>query len=133
MRWFALVVIAVALWAIMLAGSTPDNRPRPNRYQQAAAPVQPRVVYELRAAGEGYASADITIENRTGGTDQMTVALPWRYSFDARPGQFVYLSAQLKTPSYMTARILVNGNVLQEASASGQHKIASVSGRVPGR
>ncbi len=88
-----------------------------------------QVRYELSGTG---GAVDITITNATGATEQKTVTLPWSLNFPAKAGTFVYLSAQnggLSSAS-TTCKILVDGVVIQEATASGEYKIAGCSGAV---
>jgi hypothetical protein len=77
-------------------------------------------------------TAQLTIQNASGGTEQLTVDLPWTMTMSGqKDNSFVYLSAQggQYTP-YVTVTILVDGKTLQQAEAIGNYKIATASGRV---
>ena len=87
-----------------------------------------KIVYTV----EGTAgSASLTYQNESGGTNQKTVSLPWRYGFEAKSGTFLYLSAQ-KQSEYGTlvTKILVDGEEVQSADTNSDYGIASVNGRL---
>jgi hypothetical protein len=94
------------------------------------APAEPRrVVYEVSGSAR---SASLTIQNEQGGTEQMTVALPWSRSMSVQPGAFVYVSAQNQDGSgSVTCDIKVDGVSLQSSTSSGAYVIAGCSGSVP--
>lgn len=75
--------------------------------------------------------ASLTYQNESGGTDQKKVSLPWTYSFNGSPGDFLYLSAQNeKDYGTVTAEIKLNGKTVQSAETNDDYGIASVSGRI---
>lgn len=92
-------------------------------------PVQPaafyKVSYRLTLENGG---ADITYTNKSGATEQAYKSATWRLDFDAKPGQHLYLSAQVQQLSHAQCEILVNGRSLQKAEVNGGYKIATCSG-----
>jgi hypothetical protein len=86
----------------------------------------PVLVYEV--TGDG--SADLTIENASGGTEQKTVNLPYSEELTRPPDGFVYLSAQLGGSGSVSCNITYGGRVVQQASSSGDYVIASCSGSI---
>ena len=87
-----------------------------------------RITYTVTGMGR----AGLTYQNASGGTEQKTVSLPWTLELTAPSGEFLYLSAQ-KQQEYgtITARVYVDGTMLQQAEADSDYGIALVSGRVP--
>jgi hypothetical protein len=79
-----------------------------------------------RVTGNG--SADLTLENASGNTEQYTVGLPYSKSFLVNPGAYLYISAQQTGSGNVTCDILANGQVIETASSSGEYVIASCSG-----
>ena len=102
------------------------------------------VTYEVDGTAK-YAA--LTLTNKDGGREQNTVKLPFELKFYARPGSFVYLSAQttrvVDTFSLIpqviddgitgTVHVLVrvSGAVVQEATSSSPYGIATAEGKVP--
>lgn len=81
-----------------------------------------------RVDGEGPAS--VTYSNATGGTEQREVKLPWTETFDSRPGQFLYVSAQDNGGiGLIVCSISVNGRIVKDATSKGEYAIATVSDR----
>ena len=76
--------------------------------------------------------ASLTYTNKSGGTEQQEVALPWTLEFQAARGTHAYLSAQNKaaTGSVWVA-IYVNGKTLKESKSSGPYVIAMANGLIP--
>ncbi len=100
-----------------------------------AAPVERRVKYEVYSSGlcrHVICQAALTYRNASGGTEQVTVSLPWDLSFSAQIKQFVYLSAR-KTESAGTIEctIYLDGFPVKKATANSPFGIATVSGTVP--
>jgi hypothetical protein len=87
------------------------------------------VEYEVTGSAK---SVSITMQNATGGTEQKSnEPLPFKSSFTAKNGTFVYISAQNDGESgNVTATIKVNGNVFQTSTSTGAYVIASASGSV---
>lgn len=57
---------------------------------------------------------------------QDQVALPWKTSFVARKGEYLYLSAQgARGTGVVNCEILVNGKRTQRSSSQGASKVAS--------
>ena len=100
-------------------GASSSKKPRPTTYK-----------VEYRVSGSS-SEASLTYQNKSGGTDQKLVSLPWKYSFSGSPGDFLYLSAQ-NQQSYGTVKteIKLNGAVVQSAESNDEYGIASVSGRI---
>lgn len=74
----------------------------------------------------------VTSRNEEGGTEQHVEAVPYRRSFAAQRGAFVYLSAQKQAADgEINVSITVDGRSLQKASASSPYGIATASGSVP--
>ena len=96
------------------------------------APVYPRTGREVRYQVEGTGRASLTYRNASGGTDQMTVKLPWTLTFAGQQKQFVYLSAQ-NTDDWgkIEATIYLNDIPVQRAVSDSPYGIASVSGSIP--
>src|SRR6056297_1000801 len=86
----------------------------------------PEVEYRVDAG----ASVDITIEGEGGSTEQFTVSsLPWTKRFTAEKGDFVYVSAQVKTTSsWVSVSIKIDGDTLDDAYSQGDYVIATASG-----
>ena len=74
----------------------------------------------------------VTLANAQGGTEQYDRSIPFTTSFDAYPGQFVYVSAQGKGyNASITCEILVGGESLKRSHSSGDFVIATCSSSVP--
>jgi hypothetical protein len=98
----------------------------------ATAPAQPiQVIYKIDSTMK-YIPLRLTYANETGATVQEKAMSPWEKKFTAKPGQFVYLSAQLDDGKAddVSCNIAVNGATLQEAKSTGQYTIATCSGSV---
>jgi hypothetical protein len=88
--------------------------------------MPPRIVYLVDGTTP---IASLTYRNRTGGTEQITVRTPWEFSFEAAPGEFLYLSAQNETDSgYITCKITNKGEGVASAKSTAPYGIASCSG-----
>jgi hypothetical protein len=107
---------------------------------------------EVKYEVDGTAKyAVLTLTNEKGGKEQNRVKLPFELHFYAKPGSFLYLSAQ-KTHVVETTRYAVNdreeilddgvsgtvhvlirvgGILLQEATSSAPYGIATADGKVP--
>lgn len=94
-------------------------------------PTMHTVTYQI--GGTGRNSVDLTYENASGNSQQETINVPWSIEFQAPAGQFVYLSGQLavRGKSTVTCKILVDGQVVEEAESEGEYVIATCSGSVP--
>lgn len=124
MRRFALLCVF-----LLACGS---NRPvQPTQPTAPTTPIMHTVTYEI--GGTGRNSVKLTYENASGNSQQETINVPWSIEFQAPAGQFVYLSGQLavKGKSTVTCKILVDGQVIEEATSEGEYVIASCSGSVP--
>ncbi len=97
-----------------------------------AAPVYPPTGRRVRYQVDGASRASLTYRNASGGTDQMTVKLPWTLTFTGQPRQFVYLSAQ-NTEDWgkIESTIYLDDIPVQRAVSNSPYGIASVSGTIP--
>src|SRR5579871_4651218 len=84
----------------------------------------------LTATGKSYDckifGTDLTYQNGSGGTNQITVGLPWSVEIkQQKDGSFVYLSAQKLGNAYpiLHVAIYVDNILLQEAFASTAYGI----------
>ena len=99
-----------------------------------AAPTAPQQgIHTVEYSISGSADyVGITARNSEGGTEQHEVNVPYYHTLSMRGGEFVYLSAQNQGRSgNVHVSIRVDGNILQEASASSPFGIATASGSVP--
>lgn len=71
----------------------------------------------------------LTYANAQGGTEQVTVALPWSASYNMSQGDFLYVSAQnQEAAGDVTTTIQVDGNTFKTSTSSGAYVIATASG-----
>ncbi len=89
------------------------------------------VKYEVRG-GSGVSKAMLTYENSSGGTSQTTTSsLPWTYSFEAKSGTWVYLSAQNgHGGGGVQANIYIDGDLWKTSTSNGAYVIATSSGTI---
>jgi Mycobacterium membrane protein len=76
----------------------------------------PQVRYEV--SGNSPVAEYLSYQSDTGQQHQANVKLPWSTQFTAFGGEVFVLSAQ--GPGSITCRILINGNVVNQATANGQ-------------
>lgn len=117
------VIIILAALLVACSG-TPEPAPAP---RFVSTPQDVYVIYEVT----GFASSvSLTYENESGNTEQRTSArLPYRKTMYVEPGAFLYLSAQNNTGSgTLECKIIVNGQVVETATSSGEFAIATCSG-----
>lgn len=121
MRYFALLCVL-----LLACGNA-----RPAQPAQPTAPIMHTVTYQI--GGTARNSVDLTYQNASGNSQQETINVPWSIEFQAPAGQFVYLSGQLavKGASTITCKILIDGQIVEEATSKGEYVIASCSGSVP--
>jgi hypothetical protein len=75
--------------------------------------------------------AGLTLQNAGGGTEQHEVKLPAKYTIIARPGTFLYISAQKKSEAgSVHVEIRVDGVTVRRSNASAPYGIAAASGRL---
>lgn len=79
-----------------------------------ATPDPPHVRYEVTGAG---VAEYLSYQSNTGQSQQANVKLPWSTEFNSYAGMVYVISAQ--GPGNLTCRILLNGNVAKEATATG--------------
>lgn len=109
---------AVALILILGVGiACRESRPKANSYS---------ITYEVTSTDTDGAS--VTYSNDNGSTEQQNVGIPWVKRFTAKPGQFLYLSAQNRNDfGSLTVRINVDGKTVKIANSNGGYAIASTS------
>jgi hypothetical protein len=131
----AMLVLAV-VWAHLPVASHEDTKSGTN----ATKPITHTVTYKVDSYPEPKSKtledlqvASLTYQNESGGTDQIVVQLPWTLELkDQKAGRFEYLSAQKKeTYLLIHVAIFVDGQLLQQANATGDFGIATASGQVP--
>jgi Mycobacterium membrane protein len=76
----------------------------------------PQVRYEV--SGNSAVAEYLSYQTDTGQQQQANVKLPWSTQFTAFGGEVFVLSAQ--GPGSITCRILINGNMVNQATANGQ-------------
>ena len=88
------------------------------------------VTYTVTGSYVGF--VDLTYSNESGGSEQKTVALPWKLEFKPQHNAFLYVSAQKQDEKgIIDAVIFVDGDVIQKAEANSRYGIATASGRAP--
>ena len=108
-----LVLVALILTTAACGGSTPV--PKPDIF----------ITYEVSGTTD---KASLTYENKDGNSEQKTVRLPWRFSFEAEPGTFLYVSAQNEGESgSVTCKISESNLVKEKATSEGAYVIATCS------
>ena len=122
------LVLLVVIFVVLFSHLSGLSSQQPTR-TVAPKPITKHVIYSVSGTAR---EASLTYRNQSGGTEQITVRLPWDLEMDLPPGRFVYLSAQ-KTDEAGTihAEIWGGSGILQEANSSTAFGIASVSGSVP--
>ena len=85
------------------------------------------ITYDMAGNSNSY---NITYENSSGGTSQVTgVTNFWEESFVAKPGAFLYLSAQnLNAFGSVTVRIWKGNEIFKSSTSDGAYVIATASG-----
>jgi len=132
----ALGLVALGAFIINLASgsggsSSRDYVPLATRAPMATeAPITYMVTY--RVVGR---PASLTYRNAQGNTEQKDVIIypgrPWQASYRMEYGDFAYISAQNQDDyGGVTCKILLNGEIWQEASSQGAYTIATCSGSV---
>jgi hypothetical protein len=88
------------------------------------------VKYEVTCSPSGFY---ITYENSSGNTEQKTISSgSWTTTFTGNQGYFVYISAQADNENAnITAKIYYQGDIIEQASSSGDYVIATASGSLP--
>jgi hypothetical protein len=107
-------------WLVGQLGGSPGVAPRTSSTYS--------ITYRVKGT---TGSADLTYQNAQGGTEQKNVKPPWESKFTAKPGAFLYVSAQNQWDAgSITCEILVDGTVVKTSTSDGGYKIASCSGRL---
>lgn len=128
---------AAVLVAVIGGVSACNDRAEEQRSAQRSAAIvdrmKPRTVtYQVLGDGTRFSMTATTPT----GTVQQTPDLPLRtkdyglFQFDARPGEFLYLSAQNVDGYEITCQITVNGKVISENTSTGKYSIATCRGSV---
>ncbi len=95
--------------------------------------VEPKAHYVTYVVGGSSGDYNITYQNENGGTSQIQhINNNWQYKFDARPGTFIYLSAQ-NNNDYGSVRveIKIDGTLFKTSNSEGAYVIATSNGSVP--
>ncbi len=80
-------------------------------------------------SGVNTNSASLTYQNSGGGTSQEVVTLPWSKVIIAKPGDFLYVSAQNKNGvGSVTSTITVDKTVFKISTSTGAYVIATATG-----
>jgi hypothetical protein len=92
------------------------------------APSGGSVTYKV--SGIGTSSASLTYATAGGGTAQVSNAtLPWSYTWTAKAGDFLYISAQNNASSgSVTVEIWKGSSLFQTTTSTGAYVIATASG-----
>jgi len=86
---------------------------------------------EYKVSGSASA-ASLTMQNAQGGSEQMTVTLPYTRTLSVSPGGFVYIAAQNQgDEGGVTCEIKVRGERFKFSASYGSYTIATCSGSVP--
>ena len=87
---------------------------------------------EYLVSGATY-DASLTYENETGGTNQEKIDSTWSKKFEAKPGQYLAVSAQKgdREKTALKVEIKVNGKVEASASSNDEFGIASANTSIP--
>lgn len=88
-----------------------------------------RVVYRVSGTAD---SVELTYQNESGNGEQRTAfMLPWSEEYRMPAGAFMYVSAQnAEASGRVTCEILVDGQVVEQATSQGGYVIATCSGSV---
>lgn len=79
----------------------------------------------------GSGTVALTYTNSTGGTDQITVEVPWSLEFKVKRGTFLYLSAQKQQRAgVIEATLSIDGIAIKTAKADSEYGVASVTGSI---
>jgi len=114
-RTIPLLALAALVLATVACGGEPATVPESDIF----------ITYEVGGTTD---KASLTYENKDGNSEQKTVSVPWRFSFEAKPGAFLYVSAQNERESgSVTCKILENNLVKGKAASEGAFVIAKCS------
>lgn len=127
-RYLAIFIVIGMIAGISLCIYAVKQQPSP----QSVMPIIPThafpdIVYEITGSAK---SADVTLSNSTGGTEQFgNVTIPWSYTDKSFSGRFLYISAQNKGEyGTVTVSIYMDGQLFKTSTSSGEYVIASASG-----
>lgn len=118
-----LLLAIIALIILLACGSVATAQP--------IAPIEQTVVYRIDS-NTARSHVKLTYANETGATAQEDAVTPWKKTFQAGPGQFLYVSAQLDDDAsrHVTCSIMAGGKVLESAESKGRYVIATCKGEV---
>jgi hypothetical protein len=130
-------VIAAILALLVALGSVQQRRDEAEREQRAAefveATTPSKVIYQVTGDGTYFSMTASTPD----GSVQANPDLPLRtkggepFTFEAMPGEFLYISAQIQNGTTITCRIAVDDVVIAENTSTGSYSIATCEGSVP--
>jgi len=135
------LIFVVSATTCMFKGSktVPESRPAFEVGQAEAKARAPKTAFEVTYVAQCDRPCDVSVTYRNGqdGTEQKKISyshMPWRATFTAPLGAFLYLSAQNQSgpqnPVSLTTKILVDGVEVRSSTSEGAYVIASVSGRL---
>lgn len=118
-------VILILFLAVLACGGSSGGNSQP------APPTVKKITYKVE--GTGSAGISLTYNNEGGDTAQENARFGWSKSFDAKPGQFLYLSAQRSDAGSGVIRCIieVDGQEFKKTESNGEFVIASCSGQTP--
>ena len=123
-----IIVVLVILFALACGGTRKES---PNSGGDTQPPTSQTVVYRVDS-NTAKSHVKLTYANETGATVQEDAITPWKKTFKAGSGQFLYVSAQLNDDKslHATCQVMAAGKVLQNAESKGRYVIASCKGTV---
>jgi hypothetical protein len=85
------------------------------------------IMYEI--TGNAASRVSVTYESDSGQSQVSSAAVPWSYSFKAKKGDFLYVSAQIvQGAGPITVRIFKGSEIFKSGTASGFAAIATATG-----
>lgn len=110
--------LLVACLGLVLSACGGETESKPKTYS---------VTYSV--SGINTNSASLTYQNNEGGTSQEVVSLPWSKIIIAKPGDFLYISAQNKNgDGSITSTITVDKTIFKTSTSKGAYVIATATG-----
>jgi len=88
---------------------------------------------QYSVTGTAGITVDITISNENDDTSQFSdVLVPWSFSFQAKKGHFLYVSAQNQASSGTVNEIIyIDGKEWKRSTSEGAYVLVSASGTCP--
>lgn len=123
MKKLKFIILLALIGLILSCTKEADPDPDPLSYSGI-------VKYEVACSPNGF---DITYINNSGNTEQKDISIgSWVMSFTGYSGAFVYVSAQAgHENATITVKIYYKGNIIEQATSSGDYVIATASGSLP--